>query len=146
MTTEQLRKFMENFIFDIRAGNNLDRVSDYMAEEVFAHQIMAEGGETVKRSPANYREHIEEFQKFFGPFEITIEDMLVDSDKVLVRWCQKGCHNISLEGEEPTKRPLTEVTSTIYRIQDGKIVEYWLQTDRAGMSNQLKAFNADTLT
>lgn len=131
---------MEGFIHDIRAGNNLARVSHYMADTVTAHQVLAEGSQHIIRTPDNYKTHIEEFLDAFGPFQIIIEEMLIDGDKALVRWRQEGFHNQSLEGEEPTGKPITEITSTVYRIDNNKIVEYWLQTDRAGISNQLRAF------
>jgi len=142
VTGQELRDFIRDFICDIRAGKNLDNVTKYMADEVLAHQVLAEGHTTIIRSPMNYREHIEEFQDAFGPFDIIIEEMLVDCDKVLVRWRQEGHHNQSLEGEVPTKQPLTEITSTVYRVENGKIIEYWLQTDRAGISNQLKKLSS----
>nr|HAU35205.1 polyketide cyclase [Lysinibacillus sp.] len=31
-----------------------------------------------------------------------------------------------------------EIASAIYRIENEKIVEYWIQIDRAGIENQLK--------
>ncbi len=131
------KTIIQNFIHDIRAGKNLNRIHDYMAPHLVAHQVWAEGGSAVSRTPESYREHIEEFQEAFGPFEVYIEEILADGDKVFVRWRQEGFHNVSLNGEEPTKMPLTEVTSTVYRLKDGKIIEYWLQTDRQGIDNQL---------
>ncbi len=132
------KEIVTGFVADIRSGKHLDRVNDYMAPKVIAHQVHAEGGHAVERAPADYVAHIEEFIEAFAPFTVTIEEILADNDRVFVRWRQDGFHNVSLEGEKPTGKKLTEITSTVYRIEDGKIVEYWLQTDRAGMSSQVK--------
>lgn len=131
------KSIVEGFVVDIRSGKHLSRVEDYMAPMVIAHQVHAEGGHSVERTPADYVAHIEEFIEAFGPFSVTIEELLADNDKVFVRWRQDGFHNVSLEGEAPTGKNLREITSTVYRVEDGKIVEYWLQTDRAGMSKQV---------
>ena len=136
--TKTPKEVVAGFVADIRSGKNLERVHDYMAPKVTAHQVHAEGGHAVVRAPEDYVAHIEEFIEAFAPFTVTVEEILADGDRVFVRWRQDGFHNVSLEGEEPTGKKLTEITSTVYRIEDGKIVEYWLQTDRAGMSNQVK--------
>lgn len=139
-TTPSPKSIVENFVHDIRSGKRLDRVADYMAQKVLAHQVHAEGFTTVERSPDDYRQHILEFQHAFGPFKITIQELLADGDRVFVRWRQDGFHNVSLAGEAPSKKPLVEITSTTYRVEKGKIVEYWLQTDRQGIDNQLAEF------
>ncbi|MEX0298354.1 MAG: ester cyclase [Kordiimonas sp.] len=132
------KEVVAGFVADIRSGKHLEKVTDYMAPKVIAHQVHAEGGHAVERAPEDYVAHIEEFIEAFAPFTVTVEELLADGDRVFVRWRQDGFHNVSLEGETPTGKKLTEITSTVYRIENGKIVEYWLQTDRAGMSNQIK--------
>lgn len=132
------KEVVRGFVNDIRSGKNLEKANYYMATEMLAHQVWAEGGSTVHRSPENYVAHIEEFIEAFGPFEVILEEIIAEGDRVFVRWRQEGRHNVSLEGEVPTGKLLVEITSTVYRVENGKIVEYWLQTDRQGMSNQLK--------
>ncbi|MCK0069970.1 ester cyclase [Kordiimonas laminariae] len=133
------KEIVRDFVLNIRSGKKLETVHHYMAPKVLAHQIWAEGGATVERTPAQYREHIEEFQQAFGDFTVTIEDIIADEDRVYVRWRQDGFHKEAHSGEAVTGKPLTEVTSTVYRIEGGKIVEYWLQTDRKGMEVQVTA-------
>ncbi len=132
------KEIITGFVADIRSGKHLEKVTDYMAPKVVAHQVHAEGGHVVERTPEDYVAHIEEFIEAFAPFTVTIEEILADGDRVFVRWRQDGFHNVSLEGETPTGKKLTEITSTVYRVENGRIVEYWLQTDRAGMSKQVK--------
>jgi predicted ester cyclase len=33
---------------------------------------------------------------------------------------------------------VTQVTSAVYRVADGLIVEYWIQIDRPGLAAQLR--------
>lgn len=132
------RAVVSGFLSDVRSGRDPDAASLYFAPEVAAHQLTAEGERVVMRSPADYAAHVREFLKLFGPFELTIDELLVDGDKAYVRWTQRGHHLHSLDGEAPSGRPLVEITSVVYRVAGGRIVEYWLQTDRKGMELQLK--------
>lgn len=35
--------------------------------------------------------------------------------------------------------PVVQVTSCVYRVEHGLIVEYWIQIDRAGLAAQLRS-------
>ena len=54
------------------------------------------------------------------------------------RWKQTGKHLAEIDGYPATGLPLIEVASAVYRLENGKIVEYWIQIDRAGFDKQLK--------
>ena len=126
------------FLADIRSGKDPDAAARYFAPQVRAHQMTAEGIQTVVRTPADYARHVREFLDLFGRYRLTVEEVLPAGDKVFVRWRQDGCHCGSVAGESPTGRPLVEITSVVYRVQDTRIAEYWLQTDRKGLELQLE--------
>lgn len=132
------RSVVAGFLAEVRSGRDPDAAARYFADEVVAHQLTAEGERAVVRSPADYAAHVREFLELFGPFELTVEELLADADKVHVRWKQRGHHLRSLDGEVPSGRPLVEITSVVYRVAHGRIAEYWLQTDRKGIELQLK--------
>jgi hypothetical protein len=39
-------------------------------------------------------------------------------------------------GGSGSGRPLTEIGSAVYRVEGGRIAEYWIQLDRLGMLEQ----------
>lgn len=131
---EVVRRFIE----EVRAGKQPEAAALYMAESVLAHQITAENSEAVSRTPANYTEHIREFLDAYGPFTLVIDEFLVQNDKVYVRWTQTGKHLGQLDGYAPTQQPLVTIGSAVYRVAEGKIVEYWIQQDRMGLVKQLQ--------
>ncbi|MEH7537990.1 ester cyclase, partial [Bacillus toyonensis] len=49
-----------------------------------------------------------------------------------------GTHIGEIDGYEPTGLPITQIASAVYRIENGKISEYWIQIDRSGIQNQLE--------
>ncbi|TFI59883.1 ester cyclase [Sphingomonas parva] len=128
---------VRGFVRDVRSGAHPELADRYMAAAVAAHQIVSESEVTVVRTPADYSEHVRDFRRMFGHFELRIEEMIADGDRVYVRWHQTGHHLASLDGEQPTGKTLIEVSSAVYRVSAGRIVEYWIQTDRKGLELQL---------
>jgi predicted ester cyclase len=131
------RDVVAGFLRDIRSGAHPERAERYMAARVAAHQLLSEGQVTILRTPSDYAGHVRDFRRLFGPFELRVEEILADGDRVYVRWHQAGRHLGSVEGEPPTGRALNEIGSAVYRVSGGRIVEYWIQTDRKGLELQL---------
>ncbi|HDR4723342.1 ester cyclase [Bacillus cereus group sp. Sample62] len=135
MTPEQIvRKFFD----EVRSGNNPDFSNQLMAEKVLAHQIVSEEEQTVCRTPEDYAEHVREMIEVYGNFSLEIQEFLVQGSKVYVRWKQVGMHVGEIDGYEPTGLPIIQIASAVYRVEDGKIAEYWIQIDRSGIQNQLE--------
>ncbi len=126
------------FLKNVRSGLNPEKAKDYMADTVLAHQVNSENPVTVKRTPENYAAHVKKFLELFGKFEFEVTELIAEDNKVYARWIQKGKHMATLDDYEPTGLPLVEYTSAVYRVENGKIVEYWLQSDRLGFEEQLK--------
>ncbi|MDG6109011.1 ester cyclase [Dactylosporangium aurantiacum] len=74
----------------------------------------------------------------FGRFRFTVTALLAEGDHVYVRWRQDGHHLGDVDGHPPTGAPLTEVGSAVYRVEDGRVAEYWVQLDRLGLARQLR--------
>ncbi|HEU4325149.1 MAG TPA: ester cyclase [Roseiflexaceae bacterium] len=126
------------FFSEVRSGRDPDRAVELMAPLVLAHQVVSEEPVTVERTPQNYADHVREMQAVFGRFELEISELLADGDRVYVRWRQTGRHMGEYDGFAPTGLPLVEIASAVYRVADGRIVEYWIQIDRAGLQAQLE--------
>ncbi|WP_255029249.1 ester cyclase [Acetobacter persici] len=131
------KQIVRNFLENVRSGRNPDASALYFAPFVRAHQVQSEDEQTLIRTPADYAAHVREFLTTFGAFSFSIENLLAEKNLVHVRWRQVGRHIGSLNGEKPTGAKLVELTSAVYRVEEGKIVEYWLQTDRKGMEIQI---------
>lgn len=138
MALSQPKQIVRMFLEEVRSGLNPGKAGFYMADTVLAHQLHSEHPVTIQRTPANYTEHVEEFSRLFGKFAFTITELLGDGDKVYARWVQEGTHQQDIDGYKASGLSLIEFTSAVYRVENGKIVEYWLQTDRSGFEIQLK--------
>ncbi|GAB3164496.1 ester cyclase [Telluribacter humicola] len=132
------KEIVRAFLEEVRSGKGPEGAPLFMAERVIAHQLNAENEVVVERTPQNYANHVREFLVIYGAFTFEITELLADGDKVYARWKQTGNHLTTLDGYEPTGKPLVEIASATYRLVGGKIVEYWIQVDRYGMEEQLK--------
>ncbi|CAN7564032.1 ester cyclase [Paenibacillus sp. LjRoot153] len=132
------RDVVQRFFQLVRSGLQPDAAHDYMAEQVLAHQMTAENESTVHRTPANYADHVREMLDTYGTFQLEVQELLSQEDRVYVRWKQTGTHIGQVDGFSPTGKPIIEIASAVYRVENEKIVEYWIQIDREGIRAQLE--------
>ncbi|SOE20137.1 SnoaL-like polyketide cyclase [Spirosomataceae bacterium TFI 002] len=132
------KDLVEQFLKQVRSGIKPDDAQVFMADTVLAHQMNAENQTTVSRTPNEYADHIREFLEMFGKFTFEITELIASENKVYARWIQKGKHEAEVDGYLPTGKDLIEIASCVYRLENDKIVEYWIQIDRFGFESQLK--------
>jgi steroid delta-isomerase-like uncharacterized protein len=77
------------------------------------------------------------FLNAFPDWHGTVDDIIVEGDKVVNRWTGHGTHLTNAMGMPPTGKPVTLHGITIFRIADNKIVEEWTQMDQLGLMQQL---------
>ncbi|WP_340400558.1 ester cyclase [Paenibacillus sp. FSL H8-0079] len=135
MTAEQI---VRTFFEEVRSGRNPDYASSVMAEQVLAHQVISEEEVTVIRTPSDYADHVREMIEAYGEFSLEILELLTQGDKVYVRWRQTGTHVGEVDGYSPTNLPVIEIASAVYRVENERIAEYWIQIDRLGIEKQLE--------
>ena len=82
-------------------------------------------------------EHIQQVEEAFPSYEIVVEDMLAENDRVAVRGTFRGAHRGTFAGIAPTGRSVSAGLMIIYRIVNDRIVEHWMQFDGATLMAQL---------
>ena len=127
-----VRRFLEV----VRSGRQPDDAHHYMADRVLAHQLTGEHESTIRRTPAEYADHVRAMLIEHGNFTLETLTFVASDDLVAVTWRQIG--------EQPptgrdTTKPVTELAACTYRVDSGRIVEYWLLIDRFGIEYQLAA-------
>ena len=69
--------------------------------------------------------------------QFTIEDVIAEDDKVVVRWTNSGTHTGAFLGIPPTGRSFSIAGIDVYRIEEGKLAEHWHVVDMYGQMVQL---------
>ncbi|WP_088271647.1 ester cyclase [Enterococcus wangshanyuanii] len=122
------KEIVEDFFRNVRSGNNLETAHKYMHEYVIAHQVQSEDEYIIERSPQDYIEHVKEMQDIYGQFQLEIQELLADGNRVYIRWKQVGTTS---DGKQ-----VIQIASAVYLVESEKISEYWIQIDRKGLELQ----------
>jgi predicted ester cyclase len=70
-------------------------------------------------------------RKAFPDIRFAIEDIFGEAEFVATRWTLHGTQTGELRGKQPTGKPVTVPGNTIFRLEDGRIVEMWVAFDPA---------------
>jgi ketosteroid isomerase-like protein len=98
-------------------------VSAYLDPKAVFH--LAAGDMSVERAGRFFAA----FFKAFPDMGWTVEDMVAEGDKVVVRSTWKGTQTGEWMGAAPTRKKYTQPSMAIYRIAGGRIVEGWAVND-----------------
>lgn len=118
---------------DIATAGNLDLIEEVYAEDAVEHGPFGRdvrGIESLTETMASYRDA-------FPDFSATVEDAVTQGDTVAMRVTVRGTHEGEFLGVEPTNRSFEVQNMVFTRIENGKIVERWVQPDTLGMLRQL---------
>jgi predicted ester cyclase len=77
------------------------------------------------------------FRQAFPDLVTTLEDIFAVGDRVAVRGTDRATHLGEFMGRAPTGRKVTMTWIEIFRLQDGKAVEGWVETDIQRLLDQL---------
>jgi predicted ester cyclase len=114
---------------------NLSIVNDVIANDCLFH---GSDGQTVVGAEA-VKQMISTFFNAFEDFRVTIEDIIGENDKVVVRFFESGKHKGEFEGTFPTGKEVKWQEIAIFRVVGNKIVEAWTLEDKLSLMRQLGA-------
>jgi predicted ester cyclase len=77
------------------------------------------------------------FRAAFPDFQVVVEDEVAEGDRVASRGYFTGTHHGEFMGIPPTGRTIRCTYSDIWRLEDGKGRENWVQMDTLGLMQQL---------
>jgi len=100
--------------------------------------------ETVFHDAGSTSIGIEAFETYYdrlraslSEIHVDVEDILVEEDKVCVRWTSSAIHTGDGLGISPTNAAIHVTGMSLIRIADGKFVEAWQNWDQAGLMAQI---------
>lgn len=87
-----------------------------------------------------YRAAMSELLAAFPDSRFTVDAVVAEGDKVVVRHHVTGTHTgEKFQGVAPSKKKVKATATVTYRFQDGKPVELWLNADFLGLLTQIGA-------
>lgn len=88
--------------------------------------------------PAGVEKFVRGFLQSFPDLQHTINEMLAEGDRVVVRFSTSGTHSGEWMGFRATGKPIHYSGVTWARIEDDKIVEHHTWWDQADLIEQVK--------
>jgi predicted ester cyclase len=118
---------------DIATERDIELIDELYAEDFVEHGPF--GQRTEGREAA--KEDMDTFLDAFSDFEAIVEDTVAEGDTVAMRVTLRGTHDGEFMGIDPIGESF-EVPNTVFtRIENGEIVERWVQPETLGMLQQL---------
>ena len=71
------------------------------------------------------KDYISMVRTGFPDISITIEDLVAEEERVVVRTTLRGTHLGEYEGIAPTSKQVTRSMIQIFHVKDGKLLEEW---------------------
>jgi steroid delta-isomerase-like uncharacterized protein len=139
MSTEQNKATAHQFIEEVLNQGNMSRINDLLAPDFVEHEEMPPG---VPRDREGVTLLMTMLRSAFPDFKATIDDMIAEGDKVVVRMTWTGAQQGEFMGMPPSGKPMSIGVIDIFRMGKGKLVEHWGLSDTMSMMEQLGAMPA----
>ncbi len=129
-----LKARTERIYEEVFNQGNLDVIDELLADDFVEHEELPPGIPQGKDAP---RAFATMFRSAFPDFNMAVEEMLQDGNKVIARVRVSGTHKGELMGIPPTDKTFNVGAIDILEFRDDKIIGHWGITDTAGMMEQL---------
>jgi len=130
-TPAENKLIYRRFVDEVLNGGDLSALPRYSTVDFVDHRHPEASG-------------IEGNQKFlasmfaaFPDIRFTVEDMIAEGDRVVVRFIIRGTQRGEFMGIPPTGKQVQWSGINIGRFENGKVVELWGESDQPGLMRQL---------
>jgi steroid delta-isomerase-like uncharacterized protein len=114
----------------------LEALDDAMSDDFRTHDPQVPSDE---RGPAAAKAVIRTYRGAFPDLRMTIDDVVEQRDRVVLRWTATGTHDGEFNGLAPTGRKVTVTGMTLQRIAGNRVAEAWSNWDTLGLLQQIGA-------
>jgi steroid delta-isomerase-like uncharacterized protein len=130
------KSLCRRFFEDVWNNRNMAVIDELFADDFVRH---AGSEPEFGAGPGSVRNLLNHYSSAFPDTRFTIEDIVAEGDKVVVRWTARGTHQGHLEDIPPSGKPVTVAGTSVVRIANGKMAEVWDNFDALGMLQQIGA-------
>ena len=135
--SEENKAIVRRWVEAFNEGN-VDAVDELVTDSYVRH----DPNSPEVRGPEEEKQLIAMYRSAFPDLHFTVEDMVAEGDKVVIRVGIRATHKGELLGIPPTEKRLTFTAMEFYRLSEGKIDEQWVNVDTLGMMQQIGAVPA----
>lgn len=134
MSTEQNKALARQLVEEVMNQGNISMIDEIINPDFVEHEELPPGIPPGREAP---KAMFSMLRSAFPDFKATIDDLIAEGDKVVIRHTWTGTHKGEFMGIPPTGKSVSFGVIDIIRIADGKFVEHWGQMDQMAMMQQL---------
>ena len=132
--SEQNKTLARRWFEDLFSRGDLDAAEEILSAEFLDHLPREE-----ERGIEELKDYVSIYRTAFPDIEDTVEEIVAEADKVVVRWRSRGTHQGEFMGVAPTGRRVAFTGMRLFRIAGDVIAESWVNIDERGLQEQLGA-------
>ena len=132
MSTEAHKALARRVFEEVLNGRNLDLLDEVTTPDYIEHNPLPGQRTGIDGIRDRYTMVLTAFDPQF-----TVEDLVAEGDKVVLRWSQSGTHVGQFLGMPSTGRSYRTSGIEIWRVENGKLTEHWDVVDVFGQLQQL---------
>jgi steroid delta-isomerase-like uncharacterized protein len=139
VSTEQNKALVRHMVEEVFNRGNMDQLDELLAPDFVEHEELPPGIPPGREAP---KALFGMLHSAFPDFQATIEDIVAEGDKVVIRMTWTGTQKGEFMGVPPTGKRVSWAVIDILRMVEGKCVEHWGQMDQMSLMQQLGAMPA----
>jgi predicted ester cyclase len=132
-THSSLKGIAEKYANSVWNGKEISIIDQLIHQDVVIHSPLGafHGINAMK-------EVVQAWLKAFPDLRVGNDIIIEEDDLVSIQWRANGTHNGEFKWRKPTGKPVSYSGLTVYRIKQGKIVEYWAYLDIQHLLSQIE--------
>ena len=136
MSTETNKTIARQFREEVYTKGNLE-----ILDQICDSQVTIRNHDPLTpdfgRGPQALKQVATMYRTAFPDANCTVDEVIAEGDKIVVRWTGRGTNNGALGTNPPTHKKVTVTGVDILKVANGKIAECDTIYDAAGMLQQL---------
>ncbi len=132
MAAEANKEIVRRVIEEGTNQKNLAVFDELVSPSFVDHEAGSEPG-----GPEDEKELLSSVAGAFPDWRWDVQEMLAVDDKVITRYVARGTHRGEFMGAAPTGEEVSFTGINIVRLEGGKIVESWGNSDQLGWMRQM---------
>ena len=135
MTDEENRAAARRFFEEGWNSGDPAQLKAFLADEFVSHNSL----NFAIQSSDEYCRGVVAYRTAFPDLVTSVDDVIAEGDRVAVRGTDRGTHQAEFMGRAASGRLVTTTWIEIFRLESGKAVEGWVESDSKALMDQLDA-------
>lgn len=124
--------YIEEFMDRVWNDKQLSHIRELFHEKVICHSPL---GDHV--GPERFTDIVRTWLSAFSDLQVTRLHCSQEGETVVVHWMAQGTHTGDFKGVAASSRPVRYHGISYYRMEEGKVVEYWACVDMLSLIGQI---------